>query len=136
MLNRFSLGQKLALLVIIPIVALGYFSVSHVLGNLAILRETNGIVQLDYLTRDLADVMERLTAERGTSVNFILNQGKESGPELTAQRLKTDEVVGRFNARVASLDRQEFGTAFAQNLDGVTAEIGKLPGKRQQVTSL
>ncbi len=136
MLNRFSLGKKLALLIATPILALGYFSISQVAENVRILRETNGVVQLDYLTRDLADLMERLTSERGTSVSFVLSKGQENGPQLQTLRANTDEVVARFHARLADFDRNAFGKLFAVDLQTVVAEVGKLPGKRQEVTNL
>src|SRR5690349_5572674 len=136
MLERFSLGQKLAILIGLPLLALSYFSVAKVMDNIETLQETNGVVQLDELTGVLANFMEDLTAERGTSVSFVLSQGKESGSQLASLREKTDAELKLLRGFLAGFNPKPFGPALVTSLESLNGELAKLGEKRQQVTNV
>ncbi len=136
MFRRLGLGQKLAIVIALPVVALIYLSAARVMDSLAVLREAAGTIELDRLTGDMAVMMERLTGERGTSVNFVLSKGAKSGADLTGLRARSDEAVAHFLARADQMQRRTFGRAFDANLAAIVAEIKQLGDKRAQVTAL
>jgi methyl-accepting chemotaxis protein len=136
MFKSLGLSKKLTLLAAIPMVALCIFAAIEITRELSLMREAEGIVQLDRLTGDLADAMEQLTAERGTSVSFVLSEGKRNGAELIVLRTKSDALVAQAKARLATVDAAAVSPAFARYIETFQAELGKLKATREQVQAL
>lgn len=136
MLNRLGIRGKLGLLVFPPLIALVAFAYGRIALDVGLVTEYQGIARLNRITAQIANTMEGLTSERGLSVNFITVKGASQGPELTAQRAKTDAQLAKLNALMKEIDPAAFGNRFSGLIAEMTQALGQVAAKRDQVTSL
>jgi methyl-accepting chemotaxis protein len=135
-LARLGIRGKLLVLIVPPVVALMAFAGARLAHDLGMMSAAQGTAKLNRLTARLADAMEHLTAERGLSVNYLTVKGAAMGPELSAQRVRTNTELTRLDAELSGLDAQTFGNRFAKLVAEAKEELGKLSTKRDQVTRL
>lgn len=93
MIRRMSLGQKLTLLLFVPLLAVVVLTGREILRNLAVVQDAQRVVQLDRLTQDLIRVMEPLTAERGNAVNYLLNKDEKQRAKLVELQGKSEQAT-------------------------------------------
>lgn len=97
MLSRLSIRGKLLVLLVTPVIALAAFTGVRLAADWRAVSAAHGTATLNRMTARLADTMEHLTAERGLSVNYLTVKGAAMGPELAAQRAKTDVELARLH---------------------------------------
>jgi len=91
MLKNIKIKHKLALMVVIPIIGLIYFTIALTLEKRNIVHEMNLLQELSELTIKSSSLIHE--KERGISAGYLGSQGVEFSKELQRQRVNTDKVI-------------------------------------------
>ena len=127
-----TIAQRLALLAIIPLIALVIFAGLGVYANAQQFRSASATEQLVNLSDMIADVIHRLQAERGTSGVYVSSNGTRFGDRLPEARAMSsyyrDELQSAINQ--SSIERWpdvqrtlSSATALLAGLDELRADI-------------
>jgi len=124
MIERLTIRTKLIFILLIPIAALLYFSVSGVREKSTVADSMDKVEMLVQLVVKTGEVVHELQKERGISTGFLASKGKHFEAELTAQRLATDRAGKDLEKLAQSLEERRH--AALQELSFVEARR-KLP---------
>ncbi|WP_162901590.1 nitrate- and nitrite sensing domain-containing protein [Breoghania sp. L-A4] len=116
--SRFSIALRIAVLCLIPSVALVALGIQRLVderGNAVRARIIAGVVELAPIVSGLAHELQK---ERGASAGFIGAKGSAFIDRLTAQRAETDAALARFRGAVpragGDLDYPAFSAPFGR----------------------
>lgn len=135
-MNKLSLGFKLVLLVIVPLLGLvtfgswGAWQKYGVVGAYARLEKNSAILD------QLGDTVHELQRERGRSAGFLNSGGKLFAEELKVQRAASDAALVKLNALLAGFDSHAFGDAFEHKLAEARRRLAGLAEARDAITAL
>ncbi|WP_025896263.1 methyl-accepting chemotaxis protein [Kordiimonas gwangyangensis] len=133
-LNNLSLGMRIAVLALIPLVIAVVMAAAEVRSALERNNEARSISELSGYAPEVSALIHELQRERGRTAGFISSSGK---PELTrlmqAQRLETDKALALLKAADANLDPAAFGTNFVKQLSIARRSISSLADVRTDV---
>lgn len=90
LLTPMRLGQKLALLVLVPVVVITYLAVTQTLSSSKLRADADRLVELAGLGAQLRALVHELQKERGMSAGYIGSAGAKFGSKLPKQRRQTD----------------------------------------------
>ncbi|EDN67591.1 Methyl-accepting chemotaxis protein [Beggiatoa sp. PS] len=108
MLKNIKIKYKLALMVVIPILGLIYFTIDSTLDKLKIVHEMNLLQDLSALTVKSSSLIHELQKERGMSAGFIASQGIEFSKELPEQRMRTHTAIKELKHSVNDFNFDNF----------------------------
>ncbi|MGQ9365310.1 methyl-accepting chemotaxis protein [Azospirillum sp. ST 5-10] len=91
-----TIGTRIALGFLLPILGLIGFSGYLVAEQAVVLRETHALRSTAAIAADTSALVHELQRERGATVLFLSSRGESFGRELAAQRLRTDAAFATF----------------------------------------
>lgn len=109
LLDKLGIVHKLLLIVLVPILAMLYFSVDSVLEKARDVDEMRMLEQLTGLSIKVGNLVHELQRERGMSAGFIGSKGANFADALPGQRERTDARQGELNATLKDFDVAGFG---------------------------
>lgn len=129
---------KLALMVILPLMGLLYFSGMQLLEKYRQMDEMERIQQLSRLAVKSSALVHELQKERGATAGFLGSRGSKFGQELKVQRENSNIRLQEFRVYLGSLDISELKLSdeFRQTLVMATENLEQLDNKRQKVSAL
>ncbi|MBF0455084.1 MAG: nitrate- and nitrite sensing domain-containing protein [Magnetococcales bacterium] len=137
MLDRLSLKQKFALMLIFPIAGMLFFSISGVLEKKQLVNQTEaaqGLVKFAVLSSALIHETQK---ERGMTAGFLGSQGKKFIQQLPQHRQgATDPRIKDLKNFLTDFDHEAFGPAFSQDLSQSLLFLDELGAIRKQVDAL
>lgn len=136
MLKDMGFKTKLVFLIGLPIITLIYFTVAQIIPQIKVLREADAVIQIDKLTNELAEVMDRFQLERGTSVNFLLSKGTMLLPELNALQNESDAAIARFEKVMSETDLTAYGDQFRKLVTTLETELSFRKTNRDDILAL
>src|SRR3989344_697754 len=130
------LRHKLILLIALPLTALIYFAISGAVekfGTARLLAKVDSVLEFSIQGGNLAHELQK---ERGMSAGHIASKGAKFGPELQAQRQKTDKAADTVKQSLKTVDKAAYPESLIMHIDGSTTDLARLPEIRAKVDSL
>jgi len=135
MLANVSIGRRLALALLVPVVGLVLFAGSHVVDKRGVMTEMAALQTLATLAPDISNVVHELQKERGASAGYIGAKGGTFTAKLTDQRKASDRVMARLDTALAAFDAGSYGPAFSARLTQARARLAEVKAVRTKVTA-
>jgi len=133
MFKNFNISYKLALMVMLPILGLIYFTTDTTLDKRKIVYEMDLLQALSELAVKSSALIHELQKERGISAGFLGSQGQQFSQELKLQRLNTDNAVKSFQFFIQHFDFEVFNGGIQANLDIIVKKINTIKNQRNLV---
>jgi len=134
--NNISVRVKLGLMLLAPIVALVYFSVSQITSSYHLYSEQGDIQSLAKLSARAAVFVHELQKERGLTAGFVSSKGAKFSKKLPEQQRQTDTQLKAWNQFLQGFDAQGHGDEFAASLSSVNQQLSSLTSHRSGVSNL
>ncbi len=136
MVNRLSIGQKLLIMLVAPVLGLVFFAVNGILEKSAVVAEMELLDELAGLAVRASTLTHELQKERGMTAGFIGSQGAKFASELLAQRGETDKALMEFTKQAANESFHALGAEFLRQRDLALEDLRKLQSVRDRASSL
>jgi len=104
MSERLSLVQKLAVMVLVPVVGLAIFAVLEVQRKLAVSGEMRAVEELARLAVVSSGLVDALEEERRSGASELSGAEVEGSKGFAAQCAETDRLIADFQTRLGALD--------------------------------
>jgi methyl-accepting chemotaxis protein len=134
-LHNLKLNIKLFLLVLIPLLALAYFSVTQTLSAISLRTDTDRLNELAELSSKVSGLVHELQKERGATAGFLGSKGQKFGPELKAQREQTDKIARVLKGFLDGFDVSVYDRKLQDGLTGAQGQFAEIAGKRKAIDS-
>src|SRR5262245_24639018 len=135
-LANLRLRNKLAVMLLFPLLAVLYFSASGSVEKWRQAQEMGSLLALSELAVKVSALVHESQRERGMTALFLGSKGTKFREELTAQRAQTDKQVASLRSYLGGFDRTHFGAEFGKSLDDALARLDKTAGTRDAVNSM
>ncbi len=135
-LANLKLRNKLALMLLFPLLAVLYFSATGAVEKWRQAREMGSLLALSELAVKISALVHESQRERGMTALFLGSKGTKFREELTAQRAQTDKQVASLRGYLGGFDRTRLGVEFGKSLDDALARMDKTAGTRDAVSGL
>ncbi len=134
LLYRFSIRNRLLLMLILPLFGLLLFAGDGILDRRALSQDMQQVQSLTALSVDVSDLMHQLQLERGMSAGFVGSQGANFATELDRQRSLTDQSLSHLVSSMDTVSGLDSRTSRA--LTQAISSLGRLDTTRRQVSQL
>ena len=136
LLKRLKLGQRLALMVLVPLLVMIGFAVNQSLASFSLLQTTVQMQSMSELSVDISNLVHELQKERGMTAGFIGSAGKQFGTQLRAQRQETSTKLTVLQQFLDDFDSSSLGSEFDKDLKYALDRLTILDEQRKAVDSL
>ena len=133
MFNNLKIGTRIAIALILPILALLFFAGMELVEKQSVSSEMEQIETLAVLAPNVSAVVHELQKERGTSAVFLSSGGKKFAQELPQQHKSTNDKLTALETALAGFPREEFGAALNRKIAEAEKALSGLNGLRQKV---
>ncbi len=131
--RHISIGHKILLALMLPLLAMGGFAGLQVLERQQLASSMGQLHRLTELALTAGDLVHELQRERGGTAIFLGTQGRQYGAELQAQRVKTDRWIEHFQTRLQALRKGDGSDHARQSMGVVSEQLAGLAVLRQRV---
>ncbi|MDM8560776.1 bacteriohemerythrin [Candidatus Parabeggiatoa sp. HSG14] len=136
MLKKIKISQKIALMMMIPILGLVYFTIDSAVEKREIVNQMDLLQELSEFAVNSSSLIHELQKERGLSAGFIGSRGIQFLTELQKQRINTDHAIKQLDDFVAHFNFKDFSHEIKINLDIIRVELGEIESKRKLINRL
>lgn len=130
LLGKLSLGSKILLVFLFPLVGLAFISIRDLRHDLKVVQQTEKLVELSV---KLSAAVHELQKERGASAMLLGSGDAQHAASLTQQRATTDQPVAALRSFRADMDTNSMESQLVEKLDNVMAGLDRLDAIRQSV---
>ncbi len=131
MMKNLSISSKVALLLLIPLLSVVFYTVKNAKDNYQEWRSSSTTASLMELAIDLGNLTHRLQIERGATVGFMQSKGGRFANDLPGYRTETDKKLAELKDQYALLNKAtDLSPAISSALDTSLAALGKLGDTR------
>ncbi|EHJ93934.1 methyl-accepting chemotaxis protein [Vreelandella boliviensis] len=134
--NRMSMRFKFACVLLLPLLALAWFSAQGVMERRATVQEFDRLHALTQLAQRAGDAVHQMQLERGMTAGFLGSEGEAFGNRLSEQRPNTDAAAEAFQAQRDELDQALLTPAVTQQLNDIDTQWQRQAQMRQRVDDL
>nr|MBP7654404.1 nitrate- and nitrite sensing domain-containing protein [Candidatus Dependentiae bacterium] len=134
-ISDLKIKYKLLLMLIIPLLAVLFFSVALIIEKYNLSKDMKSVETLAGLSTKLSEVIHELQKERGRSSGFIGSKGAKFSSELNEQRILSDKKLSDLNEFTKSFDPQKFGGTFAENFNSAFSKLKEIQSYRTRISS-
>ncbi|MEM9602570.1 MAG: nitrate- and nitrite sensing domain-containing protein [Pseudomonadota bacterium] len=127
-LGRFSLGRKLALILLLPLALSAIFIVEELYIGFLSIEEAEEIRTLPPYFDAMSNAITELQKERGMSAGFLSSGGAKFNSELEQQQRRTDKVI----AELATV-RGKVAPELSAGIEKLMADARELGNTRKRV---
>jgi len=131
-----KIRNKLLLVVLIPSLAMVYFSFGHISDGIDKYQENSALNELSKLSVKASALVHELQKERGATAGFLGSGGKSFGDVLKGQRAETDNRRTELKAFLADFESDWFGGELDQVFNEAMGHLKQLDDKRAVVSNL
>lgn len=132
-LNSMKLKWKLALMLLIPALVIGFFAFDKLQTTTGLLKETDKISLLSELSVKTSALVHELQKERGISAGYLGSGGEQFKVELPKQRTLTDLKASELTSFLQKTDA-DFSASFKSTANTALKELSTLDGMRNHIT--
>ncbi len=136
LLTRMRLGQKLALLVLVPVVVIAYFALTQTHSSSKLRDDADRLVQLAGLGVQLSALVHELQKERGMSAGYIGSAGAKFAANLSTQRKQTDAVRAALSKYLRKFNSSALDQGAATELAAIRDELDRTGTMRKSIDGL
>ena len=136
LLHRLSMRYKFALVLVFPLMALGWFATSGVIERQAAVTELSRMQALTALAQQAGHWVHQVQLERGMTAGFLGSQGNAFGNRLSQQRPATEAAAEAFFQQRQALDAGQLSTGLSALLTEIDQRWQGVPPLRRQVDQL
>ncbi len=134
MLKRLSIGPKLLLMLVLPLLGLTLFAADFIYQQSVAAHNAGDVKALTEFAADLSRLLQRTQAERRGTEIFLNGSGAAGQAELGAARAATDSEVVVLDSEIVKMPALGLGKEFSVSLDtAVTRYYRRLAAVRAQV---
>jgi len=134
--NNVTVKRKLALMLMIPIIALLFFVVMKIVDKAHSLEELHALQGLSSLAVKIDALTHEMQKERAMSSGFIGSQGERFQTKLLEQRLQTNQKVEGFKSSMTEFTIEKFGPQFQRTLDLAMDQLDLISQYREEVDAV
>ena len=131
--KQFTIRYKLYLIVIVPLLALTFYSFNLFVEKKAVLIEMERLEKLSHLALQVSDLVHETQKERGITSLFLASKKEDFSTKLSSQRLLTDEKLSDLVRFLDLFEEKEFGKEFHGKLQSATINLKSLNTKRDAI---
>ena len=128
-----SIRNKLILLVVLPIIALMFFSLNSIKEKYQVGQEMVNVQSLAEYAVIASALVHETQKERGMTAGFLGAKGTKFRTELDSQRNLTDKRVNELQAFIGNFDTKHFGVEFSNNIRSAMEKISGIQDIRSSV---
>ncbi|HZD68624.1 MAG TPA: nitrate- and nitrite sensing domain-containing protein, partial [Actinomycetes bacterium] len=134
MLDRLSIRSKIALILIVPVLACALLGALRVSSTISTSRQADRVSKLTEFSLSGTHAAHQLQQEQGLSARY-LNDRNSAAPAspMLAQRPKTDTALSAFRHRVEKLDVGALAPSTRTRLSSALGRLSALPGLRRDI---
>ncbi len=134
--NNISVKRKLALMLMMPIIALLFFVVMKIVEKAHSLEELHALQGLSSLAVKIDALTHEIQKERAMSSGFIGGQGERFQTKLLEQRFQTNQKVEGFKSSMTEFTIEGFGPQFQRTLDLAMDQLDLISQYRGEVDAV
>jgi methyl-accepting chemotaxis protein len=134
-LRHMSIGYKLLLSILVPLLAMAWFASLQVLDRQRAVSDMDQLLGLTELAVTAGNLVHELQRERGNSALYLGSDGQRFGAELEQQRRDTDLGLEPFRTQSERLQGSA-GSDIGKSIAGIWQDLESLQTKRDQVSDL
>lgn len=127
---------KFALVLLLPLLALGWLGASGALDRKNTVHELERLQTLTALAQQAGHWIHQMQLERGMSAGFLGSQGASFGSRLAQQRPTTDTAAETFLEQRQTLDQTLLGAGLTRQLEDIEQRWQQQARVRQQIDQL
>ena len=135
-LSKVPLRVRLAMMLLLPVLGLLYFSVSSVLEKSRTLGELQTTKMITTLAVKSSALIHEAQKERGLSAGYLSSKGENFSAELPMQQGYTDKSLADLKALVAELEKSGLDEGFRATVVAAQKKMGALNDNRAAIGSL
>ncbi len=135
-LSRLTIKGKMILLIVLPTLAMMYFTGSELKKHFEFTQKVEKVKALVHLSESLSRLVHETQKERGASAGFTGSRGKKFVTKLPQQRKLTDRRIEEYKKTLATLDLAQFPPELRQKIEVLNRDLAKLPDIRRKVSAL
>ena len=135
-MSRLTIKGKMILLIVLPILALLYFTGSELAKHFEFTQKVERVKELVHLSESLSRLVHETQKERGASAGFTGSKGRKFVTKLPEQRKLTDIRIREYKETLASIDLSHFSDALRAQIDALNKDLGRLPEIRRKISAL
>jgi methyl-accepting chemotaxis protein len=132
-LNSMKLAQKLALIVMLPVIVMIGFALVLSISGYSLLKTTEQLESMTSLGIHASSLVHELQKERGMTAGFLGSKGKKFVGKLPNQRLVTEERADELKAYLVEFDSENMSDSFKDNLQDALSRLKLIEQKRSAV---
>jgi len=136
LLHRLPMRYKFALVLLLPLLALGWLGASGALDRKNTVHELERLQTLTALAQQAGHWVHQMQLERGMSAGFLGSQGASFGNRLAQQRPTTDTAAETFLEQRQTLDQTLLGAGLTRQLEEIEQRWQQQARVRQQIDQL
>ena len=134
--RRMSIGARILILVLVPMIALLANAGVIVAGKWSIKRDMSQLTKVADIAASISAAVHELQKERGGSAVFLGSKGAQMADKLPALRDSTDKKLAELQAALATFDAAHFSPKLAETIAAGNQELAKLADTRKQISDL
>lgn len=131
-----TLRMQLAMILIIPLIGVLFFTQLKVRENLAQQAESEKVQGLVEISLAASNLVHELQKERGMSAGFIGSKGQQFGSKLNGQYDLVDSNFNTFKEKLQLVDRGAFDPTFNAAIDKAVDKVAELSSYRGEVKGM
>ena len=135
-LSRLPLRMRLALMLLLPVLGLLYFSVSGVLEKMHNLSGLQAMKVITTLAVKSSAVIHEAQKERGMTAGFLASAGANFSDELPVQRANTDKRITELKELADTVLKSDLDDGFRNTLTGALKKMDALADSRAATSTL
>ncbi|MBC8239948.1 MAG: nitrate- and nitrite sensing domain-containing protein, partial [Alphaproteobacteria bacterium] len=135
-INSLSIGKKLTLAVLLPVIGLSVYSSLLVFERYQQMVDIARVHKLSEFAPSVSALVHELQKERGRSAGFIGSKGKKFAQTLPAQRTDTDAKRTAFEAAYNAFAFSDYDAQLAAQAKTAVTQLQQLQKMRGQIDGL
>ncbi len=135
-LTRFTIKGKMLFLIVLPILALLYFTGNELIQHFKFEEKITKIKELVHLSESLSRLVHETQKERGASAGFVASHGKKFVSILPKQRKATDQRIKEYRQMLSKIDLKKFPPELKIKIDKLNEYLEKLSNVRRKISTL
>jgi len=135
MRNIKKLRTKIFLAAGLPAILALIFIVLAILGKYSVYQDMTDVQTLSDLSAKISSLVHETQKERGMTGVFLNSTGEKFGSKLAEQRVQTDKHIASLKEKVKIIDKEKYGSEFANAFDEALGKMNGLESLRRNVDS-
>ena len=135
LLQRISIGPRIAALCLVPIIAFVGIDIVELVEEWESADEAAFVAEVVELAPAISGLVHELQKERGTSAGFIGSKGTSFADTIGARRADTDRALARFRSSISEPVGKLATPSFTEPLARARERLAELEAKRGEVDS-